>query len=314
MLEALSRGVFSILADSRLLARAASRYGMRRPDSFARRFVAGETPAEAIEAARALSAQGLGVIFDYLGEHVRSTDAATAATQEYAKAVAAIAQSGTGRDLSVKLSQLGIDVDRATGIDNLRRVVETAEKAGFFVRVDMEGSRYTGQTIDAFESLWQIGCRNIGIAIQAYLRRSPDDVDRMIALGASVRLVKGAYDEPKDVALQHKTEVDAAFVDLMKRLLERGVRPAIATHDPDAIEETTRFAEATHIARDTYTFEMLYGIRRDLQTGLAARGHVVRIYVPFGRQWFPYFMRRLGERPANLGFVVKSLFRDSDRG
>lgn len=310
MLEMLPKAAFSMLAGNQVLRRLASRYGMRRPDSFARRFVAGESVAEAVEVARAVEGAGLGVIFDYLGEHASSTSAASAVTREYQSIISELEQAGVARHLSVKLSQLGIDVDRATSIDNLRRILEVAGSAGFFVRVDMEGSSYTEQTFDAFETLWQIGYRNSGIALQAYLRRTPADVERAVALGASVRLVKGAYNEGREVAFQHKSNVDAAFVKLMHVLLERGTSPAIATHDPQIIAATIRFAESRGIPKDRYEFEMLYDVRRDLQTSLAAQGHLVRVYIPFGQQWFPYFMRRLGERPANLGVVVRSLFKD----
>jgi proline dehydrogenase len=224
--------------------------------------------------------------------------------------MAAARDAGLSHHLSVKLSQLGIDVDRATAVDNLRRILEAASQAGFFVRLDMESASYVDRTFDAFETLWKIGYHRAGVAIQAYLRRSAADVDRTIGLGASVRLVKGAYNEPKDVAFQHKSEVDHAFVTLMKALLERGHQPSIATHDPVMIDETIRFADSIGLPKDRYGFEMLYGVRRDLQTSLAERGYAVRIYLPFGQQWFPYFMRRLGERPANIGFVLKSMMRD----
>lgn len=313
MLEQLPKVLFSVLGSSALLGRLATRYGLRDEQSFARRFIAGETMADAIRAAHILETSGLNVTFDLLGEQVTSTAEATAATRAYLSIVDELQRADTGRQLSVKLSQLGIDVDRATAIDNLRRVLDGAGRAGFFVRVDMERSTYTAHTFDAFETVWNIGYRNGGVAIQAYLRRSAADVARMNALGASVRLVKGAYYEPRDVAFQHKAEVDASFVQLTHVLLEHGTAPAIATHDPDMIAETVRFAESRNIAKDRYEFEMLYGVRRDLQASLAAQGHRVRIYIPFGTQWFPYFMRRLGERPANVGFVLKSLFRERDQ-
>ena len=310
MLESLPRAAFAVLAGSRLLKRLASRYGLKQPDGFARRFIAGETVAEAIEVARALEQSGLATTFDYLGEQVRSTAAAAAATREYVDVIGALQRAGVAHSLSVKLTQLGLEVDRATSVDNLRRIFDAAASAEFFVRVDMEQSAYTDQVFDAFETLWSIGYRNSGIAIQAYLRRSVADIARMNALGASVRLVKGAYNEPRDAAYVHKTEVDAAYVALMKTLLEHGHRPAIATHDPAIIDETIRFAQAKTIPHDRYEFEMLYGVRRDLQASLAKQGHTVRIYLPFGQQWFPYFMRRLGERPANVTFVLKSLIRE----
>jgi proline dehydrogenase len=310
MLEGLAKATFSGLAASGTLKRMASRYGMRRGDSFARRFIAGETIAEAIEAARAIERAGLTVTLDYLGERVASTAAAAEATRAYIAIIGEVERAGIERNVSVKLTQLGIDVDRATSVDNLRRVLDAAMKAELFVRIDMEHSTYTEQTLDTFETLWNIGYRHTGVVIQSYLRRSAADVPRINALGARIRLVKGAYNERRDVAFQQKSDVDAAFIDLMKVLLTHGTYPAIATHDPAMIAATTEFASANGIRKEQYEFQMLYGIRRDLQAQLAGAGHPFRVYIPFGREWFPYFMRRLGERPANVGFVVKSVLRE----
>jgi len=310
MVAGVSKAVFSALASSGILKQLASRYGMRRPQSFARRFVAGETLAEAILAAQTLERQGLMVTIDHLGENVTTTETALAATHDYTEIIRAAASTGISRNLSVKLTQIGLDVDRATATDHLRRVLEAAVEADFFVRVDMEGSAYTAQTLDIFESLWSIGYRNVGVVIQSCLRRSADDVARMNALGARVRLVKGAYREPKDVAFQAKDEVDARFVELMQTLLSHGSSPAIATHDPAMIAATQQYALSQNIDKSRFEFQMLFGIRRDLQASIAAAGHPFRVYLPFGKEWFPYFMRRLGERPANVGFVLKSLFRE----
>ena len=307
MVEALSKATFAALASSTILKRLASRYGLRRPDSFARRFVAGERLEDAIAVAQAIEREGLLVSLDYLGERVSTRDAATAATKTYQHLVGAVTAAGISRNLSLKLTQLGLDIDRATAIDNLRRIVETASTADCFVRIDMENSAYTDETLDVFETLWSLGCRNIGIVIQSYLRRSREYVDRMNALGARVRLVKGAYREPTDVAFQQKSEVDAAFVELMQILLISGHYPAIATHDEAIIETTRRFASDMQVGVDKYEFQMLYGVRRDLQKSLAAQGHPFRVYVPFGHEWYAYFMRRLGERPANVGFVVRNI-------
>jgi proline dehydrogenase len=209
------------------------------------------------------------------------------------------------------MTQLCLDVDRATCVDNLRRILEPAAAHGFFVSIDMENSPYTDVTLQVFETVWRLGFTNVGVVFQSYLTRTPDDVRRINALGARIRLVKGAYKEPKTVAFQQKAEVDRAFVELMQLLLDEGTYPAIATHDPALIDATKAYAAERGYARDRFEFQMLYGIRRDLQTSLSADGYPMRIYVPFGRQWFPYFMRRLGERPANIGFVLKSLFRES---
>lgn len=310
MVAGVSKAFFSTLATSGVLKRLASRYGMRRPESFARRFVAGETLAEAIVAAQALERQGLTVTIDHLGESVTASEPALAATRDYIDTMHAAAAAGISRNLSVKLTQIGLDVDRATATDHLRRVLEAAAEADFFVRVDMEGSAHTAQTLEIFESLWGIGYRNVGVVIQACLRRSADDVARLNALGARVRLVKGAYREPRDVAFQVRDEVDARFVELMRTLLSEGVYPAIATHDPAMIAATQQYAGSEGIDKSRYEFQMLFGIRRDLQASIAAAGHPFRVYLPFGREWFPYFMRRLGERPANVGFVLKSLVRE----
>jgi len=309
MIAALSRATFSALADSRTLKKIASRYGMR-PHGFARRFVAGENIDEAIECATRIERSGMTVTLDHLGERVTTREEATRSTREYMAMVESIAKAGISRNISVKLTQLGLDIDRATSVDNIRRVLDVASKADFFVRIDMEGSTYTDQTLEAVNSLWGIGSHNIGVVIQAYLKRSPDDLKRVLALGMRVRLVKGAYREPKDVAFQDKEDVDRAFVDLMKVLLREGTYPAIATHDPVMIDETKKFAAEQGIGKPTFEFQMLYGIRRDLQRSLVAEGYPFRVYVPFGTDWFPYFMRRLGERPANVGFVVKGLLRE----
>jgi proline dehydrogenase len=305
-----SKALFFALSRSRALKRMASKYGMATPDSFARRFIAGETVEEAIRDARVLQERGMLLTFDYLGESVRTMEEATAATREYVRLIDVIVASGIERNISLKLTQLGVDVDRATCVDNLRRILIHASTHGFFVRMDMEDSRYTNVTLEVFETLWQQEYRNIGLALQSALRRTEQDVQRMIALGARVRLVKGAYKEPAAAAFQQKAEVDEAFRRLTRLLLERGTYPAIATHDEALIAETRAFAAERGIGRDRFEFQMLYGIRRDLQTALVADGYRMRIYLPFGQQWFPYFMRRLGERPANVGFVLRALVRE----
>jgi proline dehydrogenase len=305
-----SKALFFALSRSTALKRLASKYGMAAPESFARRFIAGETVEEAIHDARILQSRGMLLTLDYLGESVRTTDEATAATREYVRLIDVIVASGIERNISLKLTQLGVDVDRATCVDNLRHILDPAGRHGFFVRIDMENSPYTDVTVEVFETLWQQEYRNIGVALQAALHRTEKDVRRMIELGARVRLVKGAYKEPPAVAIQPKAEVDTAFIRLMKLLLDEGTYPAIATHDEAIIASTCEYAAARNIARDRFEFQMLYGIRRDLQASLVADGHRMRIYLPFGRQWFPYFMRRLGERPANVGFVLRAILRE----
>lgn len=307
MFSALSKNFFHLLAGSGGLKSLASRYGMRANDSFARRFIAGESVEEAIEAARELERQHLMITLDFLGESVTSSAAANDATTAYLETMRKIAAAGVGRNVSLKLTQLGLDIDRATCVDNLRRILDEATTRDFFVRIDMENSPYTERTLEIFETLWEIGYRNAGVVIQSYLKRSEADIVRVNKLGARIRLVKGAYKEPASAAFQQKSEVDAQYVHLMKILLAHGTYPAIATHDEAMISATTEFAAANGISKDKYEFQMLYGIRRDLQASLSAAGHPFRVYVPFGREWFPYFMRRLGERPANIGFVLRGI-------
>ena len=305
-----AKALFYALSNSALLKRLASTYGMRSPGGFARRFIAGETIEEAIDAARSIQAQGLLLTLDYLGESVRTLEEAAAATREYGRLLEVIVVSGIERNISLKLTQLGAGVDRATCVDNLRRILEPARKHGFFVRIDMENSPWTQLTLDIFETLWQQEYRNIGIALQAALFRTEQDVRRMNELGARVRLVKGAYKEPPTVAYQHKADVDAAFIRLMRVLLDSGTYPALGTHDQTLLEATEKYAAKRGITKDRFEFQMLYGIRRDLQASLVKKGYRMRVYVPFGRKWFPYFMRRLGERPANLGFVIRAILKE----
>jgi proline dehydrogenase len=310
MLQIVSKAFFHILAGSQALKSLASRYGMRGRSGFARRFIAGESVAEAIEAARAIEAGGLMVTLDFLGESVASTAEADAATRAYLAVLDQIAASGIERNISLKLTQLGLTIDRATCVDNLRRILDAAAAKDFFVRIDMENSPFTAVTLGVFETMWQQGYRNAGVVLQSCLPRSEEDAAHLNALGARVRLVKGAYKEPKDVAYQSKADVDAAFVRIMKLLLAGGAYPAIATHDPAMIDATRAFAAEQGLDRSRYEFQMLYGIRRDLQNSLHQQGYRVRVYVPFGREWFPYFMRRLGERPANIGFVIRGVLSE----
>ena len=310
MLDATSKAFFQSLAQVRILQRLASRYGMAAQGGFARRFIAGESIDEAVVAVKSVAAQGLLLTLDYLGESVRTSEEADAATRDYLRILDTIVASGIERNVSLKLTQLGLDVDRATCVDNLRRILDPATEHGFFVRIDMENSPYTDVTLQIFETLWGQGYHNIGVVLQSYLTRTEADVRRVMAIGGRIRLVKGAYNEPKTVAYQKKSEVDAAYVRLMQLLLDEARYPAIATHDPAMLDATKAYAAQQGYAKDRFEFQMLYGIRRDLQTSLAAEGYPMRVYVPFGSQWFPYFMRRLGERPANIAFVMKSMVRE----
>jgi len=303
MVDSVSKALFHLIAQSRTLKKLASRYGMRRPSSFARRFIAGETVADAIAAARAVEARGMLISLDLLGESVATLAAADVATRAYLEVIDAIITSGIERNISLKLTQLGLDVDKASAVDNLRKILERAAAAGFFVRIDMESSEYTAVTLEIFETLWGHGYRQMGVVLQSALFRSEQDLAHINALGARVRLVKGAYKEPKAVAYPKKADVDAAYARMVRVLMAEGHYPAIATHDPAMIE----LARAQNVAPDRFEFQMLYGVRRDLQTRLVNAGYRVRVYIPFGREWFPYFMRRLGERPANVMFVIRGI-------
>lgn len=307
MIDRASKAFFHLLAGSHHLRRLASRYGMASPESFARRFIAGETPAEAIAAARRIEAAGLAQTLDYLGESVGTAEEAETATREYVAMLTTIVEAGIGRNISLKLTQLGLDVSADTALGNLRRILEPARDHQFFVRIDMENSPYTDATLEIFERLWDEGLTNVGVVLQSALFRTSADLRRVVARGARVRLVKGAYKEDPEVAYQRKADVDAAYITQMEFLLREGRFPALATHDPEIIAAAKAFAAKHGIGRDRFEFQMLYGVRRDLQAALVREGFGVRVYIPFGRQWFPYFMRRLGERPANVGFVLRSL-------
>jgi proline dehydrogenase len=310
VLASISKQFFHLLARSRFLQRAASRFGMRKPTSFARRFVAGETIEDAVRAARALHDRGLLLTLDHLGENVTSVAEAVAAARDYLTIVDTIERAGIDRNISLKLTALGLDVDKQRALENLGAILARAEPDGFFVRLDMESSHYTDVTLEIVETMWDRGHRGLGVVLQAALRRSEGDLARLNTLGMRVRLVKGAYTEPRSIAYQKKADVDAAFERMMLRLIAEGTYPAIATHDEVMIDATRRAAAAAGLGPDRFEFQMLFGVRRDLQARLVAEGYRVRVYVPYGRQWFPYFMRRLGERPANVLFVARSLLRE----
>jgi len=306
----LSQVLFDALAASRSVRAFVSKRGLRRESSFARRFVAGETVADAVAAARTIEAAGLTQTLHYLGPAVATMSEADRATRTCIRILHEIAAAGIGRNVSLKPTQHGVSVDRATCVDNLRRVLDAAGAQDFFVRIDMEDSRYTQVTLDIFETVWQQGYRNVGVVLQAYLARSVEDTRRMNALGARVRLVKGAYREPGRIAYRSNARRNRAFIAIMELLLTEGTDPAIATHDPGLIEATTTFAATRGIPADRYEFQMFYGVRPDLQTGLTSRGYRVRVYIPFGGEWFPYVMRCLGKRPADVGFVLRNLLLD----
>ena len=308
MIGPLSRALFHTLAASATVKRLASRYGMRE-GRFARRFIAGERVDDALAAARSLADRGIGCTLNHLGEAVTAAPAARAAADAYARVVRAAGEAGLACQISVKLTQLGLGIDPDACEANLRRVLDAAGD-GCFVRIDMEQSPWADPTLDVFERVWRDGRRNVGVVLQAYLYRTADDLARVNALGARVRLCKGAYQEPASVARPRKEDVNASFVRLMQSLLEDGVDPALATHDPEMIAATQAHARGLGFGPERFEFQMLFGVRRDLQARLVDQGHRVRVYVPFGSEWFPYFMRRLGERPANVLFVLRSLFHE----
>jgi proline dehydrogenase len=278
--------------------------GTRMGRAVARRFVAGDTLEEAIAAARQLNADGMAVSLDHLGEHVAVIGEAEAATQSYLACLTAIRDAGVDANISVKLTQLGMGLDDDIALGNLRRLAHTASSIGATVTVDMEESAFTAVTIDLYEQV-QREEGNLGIAIQAYLHRSAADIDRILPLGGHIRLCKGAYAEHEDIAYTTGSAVDASFDRLAVRLMGSGdVTPAIATHDDDRIEPVLAMA---HRRTSPWEFQMLYGVRRDRQAELVAKGHHLRVYVPYGVAWYPYLTRRLAERPANLTFFARAL-------
>ena len=277
---------------------------------FAARFVAGETPESAVAASRALAQRGITSSLDVLGERVTQAAAAEAAATDYLALLDRMAAAGVEVNVSVKPTQMGLDLDPALCERNLRRILDRARAARGFVRLDMESSAYTQRTLDLFERLRPEHGASLGVVIQAALRRSTEDVEHLVAGSVRVRLCKGAYLEPESVAYPDKADVDAHYVRLMERLLEAGNYPGIATHDERIIRRAKEVAGSRGIASERFEFQMLYGIRRDLQEQLRAAGWRVRVYVPFGTQWYPYLMRRLAERPANVAFILGSLIRE----
>jgi len=273
-----------------------------------RRFIAGENIDDAIAAILELNHAGVTATFDHLGESTTSRQQAETDVREYLRVLDRIEATGVNSNVSVKLTQLGLDIDEDYCSQNARRIVEAAGRYDNFVRIDMEDSSKTDATLRIFKRLYgEYG--NVGIVLQAYLYRTEKDVDDALAMGARVRLCKGAYKEPEEVAFPEKSEVDANFVKLMKKLLKSGVYHGIATHDERMIRATKEFAASESVPRDAFEFQMLYGVRRDLMLKLAREGYRVRTYVPYGESWYPYFMRRLAERPANVWFVLKNLLR-----
>jgi len=272
------------------------------------RFVAGEELVEAGEAIRQLNNKRISATFDHLGESIESEAETRAEVVEYKHVLEHIDANRLDSNVSVKLTQLGLDIDPALCYENTRALVETAASYGNFVRIDMEDSPKTDATLDIFNRL-RDEFDNVGIVIQSYLYRSEKDVENLLARGARIRLCKGAYDEPASVAFPQKADTDANYVKLMKMLLSSGIYHGIATHDEKMIAATKQYAAEQKIGPDQYEFQMLYGVRRDLQEQLVSQGYRMRVYVPYGEFWYPYFMRRLAERPANTWFVLKNMMK-----
>jgi proline dehydrogenase len=273
------------------------------------RFVAGDTLEEALAVAKQLNAEGFRVTLDLLGESVSDRREAERAAAEYAESLAEIATHEAETTISLKLTQLGLDIDADFCLENLLGIVRRADEVGNFVRIDMESSEHTAATLDVFYRVFD-RYRNVGIVIQSYLYRSEQDVARLVELGAPVRLCKGAYNEPASVAFQSRADVDANYVRLMKMLLDGGVPTAIATHDGRMIDAALEHVGEVGISTDAFEFQMLYGVRREYQRQLVANGLNMRIYLPYGSQWYSYFMRRMAERPANLLFVARAAIGD----
>lgn len=290
--------------------------GMPIAKRVARRFVAGEEIADAVAATRELNDKGMRVTLDYLGESVTNIYEAMDARDEILRLLRVIHDEDLKANVSIKLSQIGLKLDEQVALDNARIIVERARELGNRIRIDMEENEVVDATLDIYHALrYHFGLENVGVVIQAYLYRSEEDVRALIAEGTWIRLCKGAYMEPSEVAFPHKEDTDRNFVKLMQFLLsgearQNGVFVGVATHDEQMIQATTEFASAQDINPKDFEFQMLYGIRRDLQASLVDQGYQMRVYVPYGTAWYPYFVRRLAERPANLWFFISNLIRN----
>ncbi len=295
------RSIFNFVRRNRLAKWAASR------------FVAGETIDEGVAAVRDLASRGITATLDLLGESVTVQADADQAADAYIEILHALHGAGVEVNASLKLTQMGFDLDEAACEANLRRILATARELDGFVRIDMESSDYTQRTLDFHRRLAADFAPHVGVVIQAALRRSEGDVAALNESATRVRLCKGAYLEPDTVAYADKQDVDNAYLRMMKELLEHGNYPGLATHDENIIARAKEFVVERGIPRDRFEFQMLHGIRRDLQDALAAEGWRIRVYVPFGTQWYPYLMRRLAERPANVAFIVGNMFKEGVR-
>ena len=305
------RSLFISLSESRSLRAFAERssFGKR----LSSRFVAGTELEDAVRVTRTLNAAGLTVSIDNLGENVTNANEARRSAELYAQLLSEVSARALNANVSVKLTHMGLDIDPQLAWENVSSLVTKAASTQprNFVRVDMEGSAYTQRTLDIIHALHakQENAGSVGAVIQSYLKRSEEDVTKLLQAGIRIRLCKGAYKEPAEVAFQAKSEVDANYLRLMKVLLKSDIYHGLATHDEKIIREATAFATREKISRDAFEFQMLYGIRRDLQQALVREGWRMRVYVPFGTEWYPYLMRRLAERPANLMFLARNILR-----
>jgi proline dehydrogenase len=278
---------------------------------FAKRFVPGETLDEALEVVRILNARGISVSLDLLGESVTNEREARAARDEYLRILDRIHETHLNANVSVKLTAMGLDIDHELCVAVMQDILTRAQQYDSFVRIDMEASEYTDVTLKMFEErFFPTYKTNVGVVLQSYLYRTFADVEHMNSLRARVRICKGAYKEPPSVAYPEKKDVDANYVKCMRELMLRGNYPGIATHDPTMINAAKHWAKEQGIEKDRFEFQMLYGVRRDLQQSLVREGYRMRVYVPFGTQWYPYLMRRLAERPANVAFITGNVIRE----
>jgi len=284
--------------------------GFRLFKKLTTRFVAGENIDEAVAAIREINAEGCTASFDHLNESVGNAAEAENEVREYLRILDQIDKTGIRSNISIKLTQFGLEFDPELAYRNARRVVGDAAQRGHFVRVDMEGSKFTQLTIDIFKRLRsEFGLNDVGIVLQSYLRRTYADAEELLQIPARILICKGAYNEPPEIAFPDKRDTDANYVRVMQLLLSSGIYHGIATHDPKMIDATVEFVRREQIGKEAFEFQMLYGVRRDLQRQLARGGYNMRVYVPYGKHWYPYFMRRLAERPANVWFVLKNLFK-----
>jgi len=304
----LTRSALLYLSNQEGLKEFATRFRLFK--KLTTRFIAGENIEEAVNAIREVNARGCSASFDHLNESVTSIAEIEAEVREYLEVLARIDETGIDSNVSIKLTQFGLEIDPELAYRNARRVVEDAARRGNFVRIDMEASNVTQATLDVFKRLRaEFGLNDVGIVLQSYLYRTMDDARALLQIPARIRICKGAYNEPPEVAYPDKKDVDHNYVRVMQLLLGSGVYHGIATHDPKMIDATINFAQKEGIGKEAFEFQMLYGIRRDLQEQLARDGYRMRVYVPYGKHWYPYFMRRLAERPANVWFVLKNLWK-----